>query len=130
MKRHKIIFLIGLILISAIYTFYNVFLVDIYYYRSMPIWIKFGNKAIIILLVYAIGFYVLKRITVLWMLNIWHIVFICATTGLVTIAFFQWKFQIVSEELKNIVHTLMDLLLSPVLYLCLGFIQYRISMAK
>src|SRR4051794_19955067 len=122
MKRHKIIFLIGLILISVIYTFYNVFLVDVYYYRSMPIWIKFGNKAIIILLVYAIGFYVLKRITVLWMLKIWHIVFICATTGLVTIAFFQWKFQIVSEELKNIVHTLMDLLLSPLLYLCLGFI--------
>ena len=106
----------GFCLIALIYILYNVFFVYVSYYNDIPRRLRHINKLAAVLLVYAVGYYTLKRYDVKWMATIWNLVYFSGIVLLLFVGFYDWSLGPVSSPVRNIAKTMHDFLISPVLY--------------
>lgn len=125
-RNKQTFFIIGLLAITAVYFLYNVFLVDVDYYLAIPRKWRHVNKFGSILIVYGIGTWALKKYTVSWMMQIWHLVYVVILCILLLIGFYDWSIGIISFKIRNIASSLHELLISPVFYVVMGIINSRI----
>jgi hypothetical protein len=126
LSNKRLFFLIGLLAITLIYFLYNVFLVDVDYYRSIPSKIRHINKFGSILLVYWVGIWTLKKYTILWMMQIWHGVYAVTVVALIFIGLYDWRFGMISIPVRNIASALHEFLISPILYVGMGILNSRL----
>lgn len=124
LSRRKIFFL-GLIAIIIIYSLYNIYF-DITNVPGIPGKIKHANKLLFVLIVYGTGTFVLKKFTVQWMMFIWHLIHIVFISVLIIIGLFDWYKGSIPDQIRNIANSLQEFLISPVLYVSMGIIQFRL----
>ena len=119
-------FLVGLFIIIVIYSLYNIFLVDVTYYTEIPRKVRHVFKFTAILLVYGIGTYFLRKNSVSWMMQIWHVIHIVVIFFLLVIGLLDWSYGITNQQIRNIASTFLEILISPVLYVGMGIVNSRL----
>ena len=123
---NKNIFLFGLFTITVLYFIYNVFL-DITSLTNIPRQVKHINKFACVLLVYGTGSLTLRKFTVSWMMQLWHIMHLSVILLLLLIGFYDWWQGMITPETRNIANSLFDFLISPVLYVSMGLLQLTLA---
>lgn len=126
MRKRSTRFWIGLILIIVIYSLYNIYLVDVSYYQSIPRKLRHVGKLSVILMVYGTGTWALKDYFARWMLYLWHLLHLCIIGVLILIGLYDWSFGAISPALRNITGTLFEFLISPLIYLAMGIIGSKL----
>lgn len=123
------IFLLGLIAIVVIYSLYNIYF-DLTSVPGIPGKWKHINKFVFVLVIYGTGTLALKNFTVQWMMLIWHFIHILFISVLLLIGFYDWYHGSITSQVRNLANSLQEFLISPVLYLCMGIVQYRLFRNK
>lgn len=115
----------GFIIIVIIYSLYNLYLVDVNYYNSIPRKARHVCKFLAILSIYATGTYALKKYTVEWMMYIWHALHIIIIALLLVIGGYDWAFGEISVQARNVANTFFEFLISPVIYIGVGILNNK-----
>jgi hypothetical protein len=123
--KNKYYFWIGFIVIVVIYSLYNLYLVDVDYYQSIPRKTRHVVKFLSILSIYGIGTVALKKYIADWMLYIWHLIHILIIALLLIIGIYDWSFGEISVPFRNIADTLFEFLISPVIYIAIGILNNK-----
>jgi uncharacterized membrane protein len=118
---------IGFIIIVIIYSLYNLYLVDVNYYQSIPRKVRHIGKFICILSIYGTGTLALRKYTVAWMMYLWHLIHIVIITILLLIGLYDWAFGEISVQFRNVAGTLFEFLISPVIYIAVGILNSKFS---
>jgi len=119
-------FWIGLVLIVLIYSLYNVYLVDVSYYQNIPRKLRHVGKLSVILAIYGTGTWALKQVFSRWMQYLWHFLHISAILILVSIGAYDWVFGAIGAPLRNLTATMLEFLISPLIYLAMGIISIKL----
>jgi len=123
--NRKAIFFIGLFSIVIVYSLYNIYF-DLTSVPGIPGKWKHVNKLFFVLIVYTIGTIALKKYTVVWMMQIWHLVHIVFISLLLLIGAYDWYNGSITDQLRNIANSVHEFLISPVIYVSMGIIQARL----
>ena len=121
----KYIFFLGLIAIITVYSLYSIYF-DLTYVPDIPGKWKHANKFLFVLIVYGIGTLALKRYMIGWMMLIWHLLHIVFISVLLLIGFYDWYHGNITDQIRNLANSVFDFLISPVLYVSMGIIQFRL----
>jgi hypothetical protein len=121
------IYWIGFIVIVIIYSLYNLYLVDVAYYDSIPRKVRHIGKFVAILTIYAVGTLALRKYTAEWMMYVWHIVHIIIIALLLLIGIYDWSSGEISAQFRNVANTLFEFLISPVIYVAVGILNSKFS---
>ena len=125
----KYIFFLGLIAIIIVYSLYSIYF-DLTYVPDIPGKWKHANKFLFVLTVYGIGTLALKRYMIGWMMLIWHLLHIVFISVLLLIGFYDWYHGNITDQIRNLANSVFDFLISPVLYVSMGIIQFRLFKSK
>ena len=106
--KKRTYFWVGFIMIVVIYSLYNLYLVDVNYYQSIPRKVRHICKFVTILSIYGIGTFALKRYTTAWMMYIWHLLHIVIISILLLIGIYDWTFGEISAQFRNVADTLLN----------------------
>lgn len=117
----------GFIIIVIIYSLYNLYLVDVDYYQSIPRKVRHICKFAAILSIYGTGTFALKKYTAAWMMYIWHLLHIVIIALLLLIGIYDWSFGEISLQFRNVANTLFEFLISPVIYIAVGILNNKFS---
>ena len=127
--KPKYIFIFGLVAICIVYSLYRVYF-DITYVPDIPGKAKHANKFLFVLIVYGIGTLTLRRYMVAWMMLIWHLIHIIFISSLLLIGFYDWLHGDITEQIRNVAISVFEFLVSPVLYVSMGIVQFRLFKNK
>ena len=125
----KYIFFLGLIAIITVYSLYSIYF-DLTYVPDIPGKWKHANKFLFVLIVYGIGTLALKKYMIGWMMLIWHLLHIVFISVLLLIGFYDWYHGNITDQIRNLANSVFDFLISPVLYVSMGIIQFRLFKSK
>lgn len=117
----------GFILIVIIYSLYNLYLVDVSYYQSIPRKVRHIGKFAAIVVIYTIGTFALRKYTAEWLMYIWHLLHIAVIVLLLLIGIYDWSFGEISAQFRNVANTLFEFLISPVIYIAAGILNAKFS---
>ena len=117
----------GFIIIVVIYSLYNLYLVDVDYYQSIPRKVRHISKFLSILSIYCVGTFALKRYTAEWMMYVWHLLHIVIISILLLMGIYDWMFGELSDQFRNIANTLFEFLISPVIYIAVGILNNKFN---
>lgn len=117
------IYWIGFIVIVAIYSLYNLYLVDVGYYQDIPRKVRHVGKFMAILTIYATGTFALRKYTTEWMMFIWHLVHVIIIALLLLIGIYDWILGSLSVQVHNMANTLFEFLISPLIYIGVGILN-------
>lgn len=123
--KKRTYFWVGFIAIVVIYSLYNLYLVDVNYYQSIPRKVRHICKFAAILSIYGTGTFALKRYTTTWMMYIWHLLHIVIISILLLIGIYDWTFGEISVQFRNVAGTLFEFLISPVIYIGIGILTSK-----
>ena len=123
--KKRTYFWVGFIIIVVIYSLYNLYLVDVDYYQSIPRKVRHVCKFAAILSIYGIGTFALKKYATAWMMYIWHLLHIIIILILVLIGIYDWSFGEISAQFRNVADTLFEFLISPVIYFAVGILNSK-----
>jgi hypothetical protein len=123
--KKRTYFWVGFVTIVVIYSLYNLYLVDVDYYQSIPRRVRHICKFAAILSIYGIGTFALKKYTAAWMMYIWHLLHIIIITLLLLIGIYDWSFGEISVQFRNVANTLFEFLISPVIYIAAGILSSK-----
>ncbi|MDP4149803.1 MAG: hypothetical protein Q8927_10765 [Bacteroidota bacterium] len=126
LSHRQLFFWGGLLLILALYSLYNIFLVDTSYYFFIPRILRHFSGLGCVALVYAIGVYALGKYTVPWMMQVWHALHIFLLFVLFLFGILAWQWGSLPLPLHNLVGSLLEVLISPVLYVAMGILNTRL----
>ncbi len=118
---------VGFIIIVVIYSVYNLYLVDVNYYQSIPRKVRHICKLLTILSIYGTGTFALKKYAAGWMMYIWHLLHIVIIALLLLIGLYDWSFGELSAQFRNVANTLFEFLISPVIYIAVGILNSKFS---
>ncbi len=121
------IYWIGFIIIVIVYSLYNLYFIDVNYYDSIPRKLRHVEKFIPILVIYGVGTFTLKSYTADWMMYIWHLVHIIIIALLLIIGIYDWTFGEVSAQIRNVIGTLFEFLISPLMYIAVGILNSKFN---
>jgi uncharacterized membrane protein len=116
---------VGFIIIVIIYSLYNLYLVDVNYYQSIPRKVRHISKFICILSIYGTGTLALRKYTAAWMMYLWHLIHVVIITLLLLIGLYDWCFGEISVQFRNVAGTLFEFLISPVIYIAVGILNSK-----
>src|ERR1700761_4281240 len=119
------IYWIGFIVIVIIYSLYNLYLVDVGYYQSIPRKVRHIGKFLSILIIYGTGTLALRRTTTEWMMYIWHLIHIVIIILLLLFGIYDWSLGKLSPQMHNMANTLFEFLISPVIYIGVGILNNK-----
>ncbi len=123
--KKRTYFWVGFIIIVVIYSLYNLYLVDVNYYQSIPRKVRHICKFATILSIYGIGTVALKKYTTAWMMYIWHLLHVIIISILLLIGIYDWTFGEISVQFRNVAATLFEFLISPVIYIAVGILSSK-----
>ncbi|HEX5151421.1 MAG TPA: hypothetical protein VFW07_08225 [Parafilimonas sp.] len=123
--KPKYIFIFGLVAICIIYSLYRVYF-DITYVPDIPGKVKHANKFLFVLIVYGVGTLSLRKYMIGWMMVIWHLVHIIFISLLLLIGAYDWLHGNITDQIRNVANSVFEFLISPVLYVCMGIVQFRL----
>ena len=127
--KPKYIFIFGFIAICVIYSLYRIYF-DITYVPDIPGKLKHANKFLFVLIVYSVGTGPLTKYMVGWMMLIWHFIHIIFISLLLLIGAYDWLHGNITDQIRNIANSVFEFLISPVLYVCMGIVQFRLFRNK
>ena len=127
--KPKYIFILGLLAICVIYSLYSVYF-DLTYVPDIPGKLKHLNKLLFVIIVYGVGTLALKRYMIGWMMLIWHVLHIIFISVLLLIGFYDWYHGDITDQIRNVANSVFEFLISPVLYVSMGIIQFRLFKNK
>ena len=126
-KTEKQKWLVGLLTIVLIYTFYYLYFQDspntATINRRIRHVIKFGTT----FLVYLVGTIHLGKLKDEWMNILWHFIHISGLFLLVSIGLYDWLLGMVSLPVKLFAASIQEFLISPVLYFAMGLINKKMN---
>ena len=126
MRRKKLFFWIGLVLIVVFYSLYFLF----FLYRiaqDMPIRGRHIVKLLFIVLTYMTGVVCLKKYAEPWMMRIWHGFYLLILCLLLCLGAYDWTIARTPLSVREIADSLQEFLVSPVLYVALGIFNRRVQ---
>jgi hypothetical protein len=129
LTNRRLYFWGGFIIIVVIYSLYNLYLVDVNYYQSIPRKVRHICKFAAVLSIYGIGTFALKKHATEWMMYIWHLLHIIIIAVLLLIGLYDWSFGEISDQFRNVANTLFEFLISPVIYIAVGILNNKFSRA-
>lgn len=121
-KSNKVSFIIGLLLIIIIYSIHYLYFLD-------NVDLVISKKArhlgtfITTIIIYFIGTFHLGKLPNTWMSTLWHLIHISGLCILSILGIFDWFISEISLSLRSFAHSIQELLLSPVLYVCMGLLN-------
>lgn len=124
--NHKYIFLFGLVAITLVYSLYHIYF-DLTYVPDISGKWKHVNKFAFVLIVYAIGTFVLRKYKIAWMMQVWHFLHIVFISALLLIGFYDWYNGSITDQIRNIANSIHEFLISPALYVGMGILQFSLS---
>lgn len=77
--------------------------------------------------VYIIGSFYLGQIKEKWMSRLWHIVHIALLCIITSFGLFDWFINPLSQSTKDLVQSMQEFLISPVLYVSMGVLNNKIN---
>jgi len=128
-KNKRVYFWGGFIIIVLIYSLYNLYLVDVNYYNSIPRKVRHICKFLAILSIYGTGTLALRKYTAEWMMYVWHLLHLIIITLLILIGIYDWSFGEISVQARNVANTLFEFLISPVIYIAAGILNNKFGRA-
>jgi hypothetical protein len=115
-------FVIGLVAIVLLYcVFYLFFVYGLFI--GMAVRPRHFIKLLFVVLVYAAGFWALRRGGVVWTTKVWHLLYgltICIMLGM---ALYDWGVGRLSASSRSIADDLQDFLVSPLPYICIELLR-------
>jgi hypothetical protein len=117
----------GFIIIVVIYSLYNLYLVDVDYYNSIPRKVRHISKFLSVLSIYGVGTFALKKYTAEWMMYVWHLLHIIIISILLLMGLYDWTFGELSVQFRNVANTLFEFLISPVIYIAVGILNNKFN---
>jgi hypothetical protein len=123
-KNRKLVFLAGLLIITIIFSFYHLYLLDYFETttRKPRHIIRFGC----ILLVYSTGLLTLRKRYPPWLIRIWHLLYAALLLILLTIGAYFWCFGTMTTQLHDIAISLTEFALSPAPFVIMALITQSI----
>ncbi|HZE84851.1 MAG TPA: hypothetical protein VE035_11120 [Puia sp.] len=124
MRAKKLFFWSGLFVIALLYCLYYIF----FLYRialDMPIRGRHVIKFCFIALVYASGAVCLRGYADKWMLRAWHLIYFLILGLLVLLGIYDWTIARTPLPVREIADTLLEFLISPILYVAMGIFSRR-----
>lgn len=121
-KSNKVSFIIGLLLIIIIYSIHYLYFLD-------NVDLVISKKArhlgtfFTTIIIYFIGTFHLGKLPNTWMSTLWHLIHISGLCILSILGIFDWFISEISLSLRSFAHSIQELLLSPVLYVCMGLLN-------
>ena len=124
-KTDKTLFILGLILIIVVYSFFAIFFVD---YRDMnfiPRKLRHVISLVFLVVQYLVGIIFLRRLSIQWMKSVWNIVYGIGIFTICSIGLFDWLILSgqANEELSMFARGLQEFLMAPILYLGMGLLH-------
>ncbi|MEO8713130.1 MAG: hypothetical protein ABI405_13445 [Parafilimonas sp.] len=123
--NEKYIFILGLIVITIVYSLYHIYF-DLTYVPDISGKWKHVNKFVFVLIVYGIGTFVLRKFRVAWMMQLWHFLHIIFISALLLIGFYDWYHGSITDQIRNVANSIHEFLISPALYTAMGILQFRL----
>lgn len=124
-SNKKYIFFIGLLAILIIYSLYNIYF-DLTSVPGISGKWKHANKFLFVLIIYGIGTFALKKYAVVWMMQVWHLIYAIFILALLLIGCYDWLHESITNQIRNIANSIFEFLISPVLYVCIGILYFRL----
>lgn len=128
-KHRQKFFWGGLVLILTVYSIYNIFLVDTSYYFYIPRIVRHFSGLGCVVVVYLAGVVALRKYTVPWMMQVWHALHLFLIFLLLLFDILAWSMGSLPLPLHNLAGSLLEILISPILYVAMGLLNKRLSTA-
>lgn len=120
-KHSRILFWIGLVAIVALYcTYYLYFIYGLS--REIPLRAMHFMKFVFILAAYGLGVLGLRGRAAGWKMRVWHWVYLAGLCFLVGLGVYDWAVDRVVLSIRGVADTVLEFLVSPVLYVGLGLL--------
>jgi hypothetical protein len=110
-----------------VYAAYNIFLLEAGDYLLVPRIIRHFSGLVCVLLVYCIGSYALKMYTVGWMMLIWHLLHAILIFMVLLFSLYTLDWGPLTAQWHNLANTLVEFLISPILYVIVGILNSRLA---
>ena len=123
-SRHsRLRFFLGLLAIVVLYTFYSLYIDNLRFVEATSRGLRHIIRLLTILTAYGIGVLAFGRDYPVWLVRIWHFLYI----GMLVLLFLLAGYDAVVEEFavsfRNVVIDLHELLISPVPYVVAGIVN-------
>ncbi|WP_042497306.1 hypothetical protein [Algibacter lectus] len=123
-KSDKVRFIVGLILIIIVYSWYYIYFAENKNTASIPSKIRHIITFATTLAVYFVGTFHLGKLKDTWMSSLWHFIHI---SGLFIIGvmggLFDWFIHEISLNARHFAGGIQEMLISPVLYFAMGLLN-------
>jgi len=120
-NNRKLLFFIGLLTITLLFSFYHLYLLD--YFETTSRKLRHIIRLGAILLVYWTGWWVLKRTCPGWLTRVWHLLYSVNLIILLTIGLYYWYFAEMSIPIHDIAISLTEFSLSPAPYIIIAIMN-------
>jgi len=125
--KRRAAFWIGLAAIILVYCLY--YLYFIYNLsREVPLRVMHILKFIFVLAAYGVGVLGLRRNVSPGLMHLWHLVYAVCLLLLVLVGGYDWLFTRAPLAVRGIADNILELLVSPVLYVAISIVSYRRAM--
>jgi hypothetical protein len=124
-KSDKKRFFFGFLIISFIYSG-NFFLFVESKFTIQPL-AQHLIRFLTTIAVYFIGTFYLGKLKDTWMSSLWHMVHISGLCIITLLGLTDWFFTDISISLKQFAHSIQEALISPVLYVAMGFLNSSLN---
>jgi hypothetical protein len=129
-KTDKMRFIAGFIFITIIYSCFYIFFAENNSTASLPKQLKLIIIFFSTIAVYFVGTMHLGKLKDPWMSSIWHFVHISGLCIIGLIGLYDWFIASISWNLRDFAKSIQEILISPVLYLAMGFLNKSLNKEK
>jgi hypothetical protein len=124
-NNRKLLFFIGLLTITLLFSFYHLYLLD--YFETTSRKPRHIIRLGAILLVYGTGWWVIKRTCPGWLTQVWHLLYAVNLVILLTIGLYYWYFTEMSIPFHDIAISLTEFSLSPAPYIIIAILNRSLA---
>ncbi len=122
--RARLYFFFGLLASAALYSAYNLYVLDPYVYAGMGRGVRHGYKFGSLILAWLIGFLVFRKIAPSWLTHLWNTLYVAGVCLLVIFAIYDAAIRNLPPSFRQPVSTFHEALISPIPYVVIGLLNF------
>ncbi len=126
-KSDKFRFILGLIFIIIIYSWYYLYFVENKNTLLISRKIKHVITFLATIAVYFVGTFHLGKLKDTWMSSLWHLVHVSGLCIITLLGLIDWFISEISLSLKDFALSIQEILMSPVLYVAMGLLNKSLN---
>ncbi|HEY4060469.1 MAG TPA: hypothetical protein VGM30_01135 [Puia sp.] len=114
----------GLLVILIVYTLYNLAFRQVWFYETVPWFLRHAVKFAVILLVYFVGRWVFRRYPVAWLLSVWNLLYAVCTVIVLLLGVYDGVIGM-GPSIRFLGDAVYEFLISPVAFVALKLVERR-----